>query len=375
MKLQIGHLVKQPGGFSAFIPAQFPVPGMLKLSPELQLKLDKAGRLIGKLDGVSHTLPDVDFFLTMFVHKDASSSVQIEGTKATIVDAIEKNAGISDQPQDVSDIVAYVRALNHGLKRLQTLPMSLRLLRELHEQVMRGARQSHYAAPGEFRKSQNWIGGTMPSNATYVPPPASHVMTAMDDLEKFIHDDKTLPLLQAGLLHAQFETIHPFLDGNGRVGRLLVTMQLYHRTVLERPVLFLSSYFNKHQQTYYQKLRDYSDGALLPWLDFFLDGVIETAANAIVICKKITKLREVDMAKIQALAKRESESAVLVLQQLFKQPIVKNATVAQWTGFSRPGAQKVIDRFIKLDILSPRSTKEKYDRTYVYKRYLNNFLN
>lgn len=174
-------------------------------------------------------------------------------------------------------------------------------------------------------------------------------------------------------MHAQFETIHPFLDGNGRTGRLLISMLLCHRNMLERPVLFLSSYFKKHQKIYYQKINDYHNGDVKSWVDFFLDGVIETANDSIAVSKSITELREEDMAKIQALAKRESESGVLVLQKLYKQPIVSTKTIMDWTGFSRVGSQKVIDRFVKLGILEQKNEKKTYDKTYLYKRYIKVF--
>lgn len=184
-----------------------------------------------------------------------------------------------------------------------------------------------------------------------------------------------MPLIQAVLLHAQFETIHPFLDGNGRTGRLLITMLLHHRRLLEKPTLFLSYYFKKHQKIYYKRLSDYSDGKVESWINFFLDGVIETANDSINVCKQITKLREDDMVKIQSLAKRESESGVLILRKLYAQPIVSTRKIMDWTGFTRVGAQKVIDRFIKLGILELKDKKETYDRSYIYRRYLNIFLN
>ena len=239
---------------------------------------------------------------------------------------------------------------------------------------MTGARATHFADPGEFRKSQNWIGGTTPNNASFVPPAVDEMNRALNDLEKFLHNEKTtLPLIHTALTHAQFETIHPFLDGNGRTGRLLITMLLCHRNMLERPVLFLSSYFKKHRKVYYQKLHDYHYGEVEPWIDFFLDGVIETANDSILILKQITKLREDDMEKIQSLAKRESESGVLVLRKLYAQPIVSTKTIMEWVKFSRVGSQKLIDRFVKLEILESKDKKDTYDRTYIYKIYMDIF--
>lgn len=371
MKIEIGKNIKQKDGFSAFVPSIFPSEGLLNLSQEILIKAAEADRLVGKLDGITHTLPDVDFFLSMFVKKDATSSAQIEGTKATIVDAIEMDAGVASSETDADDILYYIKALDYGTERLKGFPLSLRLLREIHAQLMTGARSTHFADPGEFRKTQNWIGGTRPDNALFVPPPVHEMNRSLNDFEKFLYDEKaTLPLIHIGLTHAHFETIHPFLDGNGRTGRLLITMLLCHRNMLERPVLFLSSYFKKNQKIYYQRLHDYHDGGVEAWLDFFLDGVIDTANDSILLSKKITKLREDDMAKIQALGKRESESGVLVLRKLFAQPIISTKSIMDWTGFTRAGAQKVIDRFKKLKILEVKDNKEIYNRTYIYKKYV-----
>lgn len=375
MKIEIGKIMKQKEGFLAFVPNPFPPEGAFKFPQTILLKTAEADRLVGKLDGITHTLPDVDFFLSMFVAKDAASSAQIEGTKATMVNAIEKEAGVATKATDADDILYYIKALHYGIERLGGFPLSLRLIREIHSKLMTGGRASHFSDPGEFRKSQNWIGGTLPANALFVPPPVTEMIRALGDFEKFLHEEKkVLPLLHIGLTHAQFETIHPFLDGNGRTGRLLMTILLCHRHMLERPVLFLSSYFKKHQKIYYQKLNGYHDGDIEAWIDFFLDGVIETANDSILVSKEITRLREEDMAKIQILAKRESESGVLVLQKLYKQPIISTKTIMDWTGFTRVGSQKVIDRFMKLGILEQKDEKETYDRTYLYKKYIDIFL-
>ncbi|MHB8842032.1 MAG: Fic family protein [Candidatus Aquicultor sp.] len=375
MKIEIGRYQQQKDDFSAFVPGAFPPEGIFNYSPDILIKAAEADRLIGKLDGITHTLPDVDFFLYMFVVKDATSSAQIEGTKATIVDAIEMDAGIATQQTDANDILYYIKALHYGTERLKGFPLSLRLIRETHSQLIKGARTTHFADPGQFRHSQNWIGGTTPSNALFVPPPVDEMNLALNDFEKFLHAKlQAPPLLHIALTHAQFETIHPFLDGNGRTGRLLITMLLCHWNLLERPVLFLSSYFKKHQKVYYNKLDGYHDGQVEKWINFFLDGVIETANESINISKQITKLREDDMAKIQSLAKRESESGVLILRELFSSPIIGTRNIMEWTGFSRPGAQKAIDRFVSLEILRPRDERGKYDRSYVYDKYLSIFF-
>jgi Fic family protein len=314
----------------------------------------------------------------MFQRKDAASSSQIEGTAATMVDAIEAEVKISEKiPSDVDDILHYIKALNYGIERVSKshFPLALRLVRELHRELMHKARATQYSDPGEFRNSQNWIGGTRPDNASFVPPPVPEMLTALGDLEKFINAEDSLPtVIKAGIIHAQFETIHPFLDGNGRAGRMLITFYLWEKGFLEKPVLFLSSYFKRHQKTYYEKLEGYHDGKVNEWIDFFLDGVIEIANEAISIVGEITILREKDMAKIQTLGKRASESAVKVMPKLYVLPIVNLATIQEWTGFTRAGAQTVINRFIEKGILVPKDKDRKYGQSYVYKEYLDIFV-
>jgi Fic family protein len=372
----IGQTKQQPEGYKAFIPNKFPPGEGWDISQKLILKHSDAERLVGKLDGITQLLPDIDFFLLMYVRKDAASSSQIEGTQATMVDAIEAESKTTDRlPDDVDDILHYIKALNYGLERLKEFPYSLRFIRELHKSLMEGARSTHYSDPGEFRRSQNWIGGTTPSNARFVPPPPVEMQRSLDDFERFLQaKGDTLPLIKVALIHAQFETIHPFIDGNGRTGRLLVTMYLWLQGLLERPVLFLSSYFNKHRQTYYERLDGYHNGQVELWVDFLLDGVIETANQAIVTAKEITALREEDMGKVQTLGKTASESAVPVLRRLFALPIVNVNTVKEWTGFTRQGAQRVIDRLIELDILEQKVKTEKYGRSFIYRRYVDSFL-
>ncbi len=376
--VELGKNIQQKEGFKAFIPHPFPPKEGFHFEASLLKKADQATRLLGKLDGITKLLPDADFFLLMYLRKDAASSSQIEGTQATLIDAIEAEAKVSaNAPEDVDDILHYIKALNYGMKRMteDRFPVSLRFVRELHEKLMDQARATHFSDPGEFRKSQNWIGGTRPDNARFVPPPIPEMNKALDDLEKFMHaDDSTLTLIKAALVHAQFETIHPFLDGNGRTGRMLITFYLWKEEFLEKPVLFLSSFFRKHQSLYYERLLGYQkNGEVSDWVDFFLEGVIEVANEAIAIVGKITSLREKDMIKVQTLGKRASESAALVLPKLYGQPIVNVARVQEWTGFTRAGAQTVIDRFIKMGILSRKNKDIKYGQSYLYKKYIQIF--
>jgi Fic family protein len=376
--IEIGTLRTQPGGFKAFIPNFFPPKGGFKFDPTILRKNNEATRLLGKLDGITKLLPDADFFLLMYLRKDAASSSQIEGTMATMVDAIEAEVKVSGNiPPDVDDILHYIKALHYGMRRAteDNFPMALRLVRELHKELMHKARVTHFSDPGEFRNSQNFIGGTRPDNALFVPPPVADMHVSLGELEAFMHTvDATPTVIKTGLIHAQFETIHPFLDGNGRTGRMLITFYLWKEGFLEKPVLFLSSYFKRHQKLYYEKLEGYHNGKVSAWVDFFLDGIIEIANEAIDTVGKITVLREKDMAKIQALGKRASESAVKVLTKLYGQPIVNVSTIQKWTGFTRAGAQTVINRFIEQRILSPKDKDKKYGQSYVYKEYLAIFI-
>jgi Fic family protein len=376
---KLGNIVLQPKGYKAFIPLSFPIPEPLHLSPRLENLYGEAMRLIGKLDGISQLLPDKDFFLLMFVRKEAASSSQIEGTQATMIDAIEAELTPGrSATSDVEDIICYIRALNYGLERFSTLPMSIRFIRELHQELMAGARSTQHAYPGDFRTSQNWIGGTSPSNASFVPPPPEEIARAMSDIERFIHakEDDIPLLIKAALMHAQFETIHPFTDGNGRTGRLLVTLYLWHQKLLGLPLLYLSDFFKKNQSLYYERLQAYHNEPtdIAAWIEFFLEGVITTAQSAIEIAAGITWIREQDMAKVHKLGKISAETAIEVLRNLYRQPIVDVAKIIEWTGVTtRAGAQKIIDRLIALDILVQRDKEKSYGRTYEYRTYLKLF--
>ena len=375
--IEIGKNIKQPEGFKAFVPNHFPPKGGFSFDSSIIKKNDHATRLLGKLDGITKLLPDADFFLLMYLRKDAASSSQIEGTRATMIDAIEAEAKINTNvPSDVDDILHYIKALKYGMRRVKTddFPISLRFIRELHAKLMDQARATHFSDPGEFRRSQNWIGGVRPDNARFVPPPVPNMKNALHDFEKFLHvDDAVLTLIKAAIIHAQFETIHPFLDGNGRTGRMLITFYLWQEGFLEKPVLFLSSFFKNHQELYYEKLVKYHNGHVSEWVDFFLDGVIEIADEAITTVEKITVLREKDRRKIEKLGKRASENATLILPKLYAQPIVNVPVVQKWTKYTRAGAQRVIDRFVDLKILRPKDQDKKYGQSYMYKEYLDIF--
>ena len=375
--IKIGNFVKQSAGFKAFIPNPFPPVKQLSLPNTIISKHTEAIRLLGKLDGITELLPDKDWFLVMFVKKDASSSSQIEGTNATMMDVIEKEnvEPSTSLPEDVDDIMHYINALNYGMIRAKEFPLSLRFIRELHSKLMINARSTHNSYPGEFRTSQNWIGGTRPDNATYVPPPVEEMTRALNDLEKFMHtNDDYLPLVKAGLVHAQFETIHPFNDGNGRTGRILITMFLWYKKLLEMPILYLSTYFKQHKDIYYQKLNDYHNGDIIGWLDFFLDGIIDTANSAIKTCALITKIRERDTDKVKVLSKAVSQSTMTVLENLYKMPIVGISDIMKWTRTSKPSGYKMINRLVQMGILV-KLGDNMYAQKWYYKDYINLFYN
>jgi Fic family protein len=370
---KIGRYIKQKEGYATFTPSPFPPKEGFYMSPKLHKKHERAIRLVGKLDGITRLLPDKDFFLSMFVLKDATYSSQIEGTMATMQDAVaapiveERNRTNSD----VSDIVHYITAANYGAARAKTFPLSLRFIRELHKKLMDDARSTQHAYPGEFRTTQNWIGGRSPSDASFVPPAPHDMQIALSDLEKFIHAEDEYPsLVKAGLLHAQFETIHPFTDGNGRTSRMLVAMYIHHAGLLEVPVLYLSHYFKKHQKLYYKKLQEYhdEDGDIEGWLEFFLDGVSEIAESSIETCAKITEVRDRDFAKMQKLGKQSAASTLEIVKRLFSQPIVGVAEIMKWTGFSLQGSYNMIERLKKLNILEPLGSSD-YGQKYVYADY------
>lgn len=378
MKNILGKQKKHPNGYTYLSLFSFPSEEIKQLVPkDLIQKSNYAQFLLGKLSGITVLLPDVQYFINSYVMKDAASSSQIEGTKATIVEAFEYVADpIGTQNTDADDIAHYVQALNYGVQRLQAenFPFSLRFIRELHKELMDKARSTHFADPGEFRKSQNWIGGTRPDTASFVPPAPEELAEPLRDLEQFIHHPFVHPIIDAGLLHAQFETIHPFLDGNGRTGRLLITFYFIHYKYLELPALFLSSYFKKHQTVYYERLNTYHNGDVLPWLEFFVDAVVDTAQEAIEISKKVTALRDKDLVKISSFGKRTADVAAHAIQRLYKDPIVSTVTIQDWIGYTRPGATRFIERLISVGILSLyRKGEGTRPSLYVHKEYVDIF--
>ncbi len=340
--------------------------------------LSEADRALGRLDGSVQTLPNPDLFVLLYVRKEAVLSSQIEGTQSSLQDLLAAEAnlyGPSARPADVDEVLNYVRAMNHGLERLRELPLSLRLIREIHERLMRGVRGSNLT-PGEFRRSQNWIGpgGATLSDATFVPPPPEHLATTLGDLERFIHQEDELPaLVKIGLVHVQFETIHPFLDGNGRVGRLLITFLLTERRILARPVLYLSHYFKRHRQTYYDRLQAVRDrGDWEGWLEFFLRGVQEVSTEATATARKILDLRERHRTEITDRLGRAAGNGHKILETLFDRPIVSVGDVQATIGTTYVAANNLVNRLQELGVLL-EVTGNARNRRFRYEPYVQLF--
>jgi Fic family protein len=372
----IGTPRRQPGAFSAFVPAPFPPKDLLDWTdPDLVYLLSRADLAVGGLGDIAKLVPDVDFFIYMYVKKEAALSSQIEGTQATLIDLVEAEAEIpDDRPSDVDEILNYIAAMNHGLARLRTLPLSLRYVKELHRELLRGVRGEH-RAPGEFRRTQNWIGGSSIATASFVPPAVPDMERALADLEAFMHAKDKLPVLvKAGLLHAQFETIHPFLDGNGRTGRLLISLYLCDAGVLPLPLLYLSEFFKRHRRAYYDKLSAYgsTEDGPTEWLKFFLEGVAEVAGEALRVAKKITELRERHLHAVMGFGKT-ARTAKLLLDSLYARPVVTVKSVQEVTGLGSPtAAAGLLERFAKARILREMTGRARH-RRYIYDGYVKLF--
>lgn len=354
--LRAGRYIRQPTGYRAFTPAPLPPDPPLDLSGPLRDKLSQADYALGRLDGAVLTLPNPDLFVFMYVRKEAVLSSQIEGTQSSLQNLLAAEAQLfdPDTPRDVNEVANYVRAMNHGLARLSELPVSVRLIREIHAELMRGVRGGRLA-PGELRLSQNWIGpaGCTLATATFVPPPPHDVPQALSDLERFLHDGAGLPpLVQVGLAHAQFETIHPFFDGNGRIGRLLIAFLLTEKRLLSKPVLYLSHYFKRRRAEYYERLQAVRDaGDWEGWLVFFLDGVIEVSQQATHTAAAILKMREDYRARITEHLGRAAANGQRVMDRLFDHPIVSVATVREWLGLTPAGANQIVARLEGVGLL------------------------
>lgn len=372
-----GQYVTQPTGYRAFMPASLPPYPPIALSPTLTELLSRADRALGRLDGSVLTLPNPDLFVFMYVRKEAVLSSQIEGTQSSLQDLLAAEAKIFDTeiPRDVDEVLNYVTAMKHGLARLNDLPVSVRLIREIHEKLMDGVRGGRLQ-PGELRTSQNWIGpsGSSLTTASFVPPPHTVVPEALGALENFLHEDASLPpLVKIALAHVQFETIHPFLDGNGRVGRLLITFLLTEQGILHKPVLYLSHYFKKNRQAYYDHLQAVRErGEWESWLTFFLQGVDQVANEATETARKVLLLRESDRTAITEKMGRAAGNGYKVLESLFSKPIVSVNDVKNITGTTYASANNLVNWLMELGILY-EMTGNARNRRFRYSPYIQLF--
>ena len=357
----------------AFIPDPLPPKPPIEWTPELREKFDQALLALGRLDSMSIFLPDISLFLYMYVRKEAVLSSMIEGTQSSLSDLLlfELEAEPGVPLDDVREVSNYVAALEHGLKRLADgFPLSLRLIKEMHGVLLskgRGAGQT----PGEFRRTQNWIGGTRPGNAVFVPPPAVEVLECMGKLELFLHDqpESTPALIKAALAHVQFETIHPFLDGNGRLGRLLITLLLCEQEVIREPMLYLSLYFKTHRQYYYELLNDVRlNGTWEAWLDFFAEAVIVTAAQAVDTTKRLVDLTEKDRDKISGLG-RVAASTLRVHRALMERPVTTSGWLVEKIGSTPATVNKCLKHLERLGIVQ-ELTFRKRNRIFSYTEYV-----
>jgi Fic family protein len=357
----------------AFIPSPLPPVPPIEWSPDLRKKFDQALLALGRLDSVSVLLPETSLFIYTYVRKEAVLSSQIEGTQSSLSDLLlfelEQQPGVP--LDDVQEVSNYVAALNHGLSRLEGgFPLSLRLIKEMHDKLLAKGRGSD-KAPGEFRRSQNWIGGTRPGNAVFVPPPPENVQECMGALEFFLHDqpEHTPVLLKVALTHVQFETIHPFLDGNGRLGRLLITLLLCEQKVLKAPMLYLSLYFKTHRSRYYELLNEIRNtGDWEAWLEFFADAVVETATQAVNTVQQLLALAEDDRKRIRELG-RISGSVQVVHHAMMERPIASPVWLKSKTGLSLTTVGTGLEKLEELGIVK-ELTGQKRNRLYSYVRHI-----
>ena len=366
--------MQQASGYRAFVPAPLPPDPPVDTGPEMLGLLSRADIALGRLDGIVNVIPDPDLFVGMYVRKEAVLSSQIEGTQSTLEDLleVELEPDAAHPLSDVGDIVNYIKAMNYGLRRIDDLPLSLRLLREIHGELLRDGRGAQ-ATPGEFRTTQNWIGpaGAPLSRASFVPPPVPDMNEALSQFEHYLHaaGDRP-PLIEAGLAHAQFETIHPFLDGNGRVGRLLITLLLVHHGVLRRPLLYLSYYFKLHRAEYFDRLMAVRlRGDWEGWLKFFLRGVAETAEEATLTAERIFDMRERHRTVVM---EETGPNGLKLLSALFQRPLINVNIATRELDVTFPTANRLVKRFEDLGLLR-EVTGQRRSRMFRYEPYVRLF--
>lgn len=360
--------------YNSFIPESLPpTKSPIHYDDKMIYLVAEANRYIGRLDEVTDTLISPSYFVYMYARKEATLSSQIEGTRATFSDLIKAEAGIHDEiPDDVKEIENYVKAVNYGYERMNTLPLSLRLIREIHEILMQGVR-GETKTPGEFRKSQNWIGGYSILTASYIPPSIEYMSDLLSNFETFMHEEDYIPdLVKVALLHSRFEMIHPFLDGNGRVGRLLIAFYLSAKNLLHKPTLYLSKYFKKNREIYYDCLFNiHAKGDYETWIKFFLEGIIQTSKEAINMARAISQLKESDLRKISMLG-RVSKNALKLYEGLFDKPTITIEEIMNKLEVSNATAGRLAEKLIEIGVLENLKDRTR-NKVFIYKKYIDIF--
>lgn len=369
---QSGKYVNQ-GTYKCFIPNLINKKWMLD-DMEIISLLSKADRMLGRLDMYSEHIPNIDLFISMHIMKEATQSSKIEGTQTNMEEALLSKEDVPlDKRDDWTEVQNYISAMNNAIEMLNDLPFSCRLIKNVHKILLEGVRGKH-KQPGEFRKSQNWIGGSNINDAIFVPPVSTSIPELMEDLEKFVHNDHIYfpELLKIAIIHYQFETIHPFLDGNGRIGRLLITLYLVDKGILKRPVLYLSDYIEKHRNSYYNTLMNTrNENKINDWIKFFLKGIIDTAENGVKTFEKILILQKENENKIQTLGIR-STNALKVINELYKRPITDAGSIAKVANISLVSAYKLISELQRIEILK-EITGGRRKRIYIFRDYMDIF--
>ena len=373
MKLEnnrAGQLKKMQSDYQGFVPHNLK-DIKLNIDSEINALVNKAYLLLGRLDGMAITLPDIDLFVSMYVQKEAVISSQIEGTQASLVDVLQKDKG-KEKIKDTEEIVNYIKATHYAFKRLNKMPLCMRLIRETHAVLLSNVRGEE-KMPGEFRRSQNWIGhaGSTLKDASFIPPAPDEMDICLGDLERYIHEDSTISnLIKIALIHYQFETIHPFLDDNGRMGRLLIILYLREQGLIEYPVLYLSYFFKKNRNRYYELLNNICiKGEFEEWIKFFIDGICEISEDAITSIQKIVELKNTDMKKIRELSGSNISNLLLIYDYLLQHPFLEAEDIKKLVGVSKPTANKLLENLMTIEIVELVEDKKRY-RQYVYKKYV-----
>jgi len=365
-----GKLKKMQSDYECFAPHDLK-DLEIDIDATLQALIDRAYLLLGRLDGMAIIVPDIDLFVSMYVQKEAVISSQIEGTQASLIDVLQKDRN-DEKIKETEEIINYIKATNHAFERLKDLPLCMRLIKETHAILLSNVRGNE-KLPGEFRKSQNWIGyaGCTLNTASFIPPDPETMEKALSDLEKYIHEESSISdIIKIALIHYQFETIHPFLDGNGRMGRLLIILFLKERGLIEYPVLYLSYFFKKNRNSYYELLNKVRiEGKFEEWIKFFIEGICEISEDSILSIQKIVALKKADTEKIRNLSKGNISNLLFVYEYLLKHPFLVTEDIRQLLNLSKPTITKLLEALVELEILELVEDKKRY-KQYVYRKYV-----